>query len=578
MRCLLGEELAKLKRSSAESVDHAEYSTAEDAYLHVKRKIEDELKSLLIKVKTRGDKCLVLLCGSAGDGKSHLLAHLGHEDPDHPLDQFTIYNDATESEEPDKTSIETIAQRLRDFDDAHCEINDHHMTILAINLGTLNNFISSSYGEEYSRLREYVSNNQIISGFLPDNTYEESSIFQYVSFSDYHLFTLTEDGPRFDYIDALIEKICKGVPENNFYDKYKKCVECENYMLCPIRNNYEFLTDKRCRQYVEYCLLQAEFKDKMILSTRDVLDFIYHCLVPPRQDKMTEGLNSAIDSNVLTAYLKSTLPMLLYDSEGVSPVLTLVGKYDPLKVRNSALDMAAIHVHTLDSVEEEYKQATADTPYQGFTEIKSMDQAGFQPELKQTVFAFMERLEAIKRGFVDKTSGEFNQFLKYLYFQNANKPRKYAEVYRLTRDAVLRWNGSYGDQQICIDDQNERYSVVEQLRLEEYQHSGRPNMTGERIVRYIPFLQIWMKKEDGDERTAHEIDIDYPLYRMLLSVKRGYMPTAYDKNLHTDFNSFVKQMSMLGDKAKRLIIQDKSTGKRMMFEASYGSYGFKVDE
>ena len=45
-------------------------------YMHVERTIQLELEKLLIDVKKDGKPSLILLCGSVGDGKSHLLAFM----------------------------------------------------------------------------------------------------------------------------------------------------------------------------------------------------------------------------------------------------------------------------------------------------------------------------------------------------------------------------------------------------------------------------------------------------------------------------------------------------------------------
>ncbi len=86
-------------------------------------------------------KCLVLLCGSAGDGKSHLISYLKNSDPEGLLADYEPYNDATESSEPTLTSIDTLSEKLAPFNDDNYLLNDGKKMIVAINLGTLNNFI-----------------------------------------------------------------------------------------------------------------------------------------------------------------------------------------------------------------------------------------------------------------------------------------------------------------------------------------------------------------------------------------------------------------------------------------------------
>ena len=80
MACTFIEELSKLRKLSMESVEN----TASFA------PVEDELRTLLRRVNRENKKCLVMLCGSAGDGKSHLMSYLRHADPEGLLNSFEL--------------------------------------------------------------------------------------------------------------------------------------------------------------------------------------------------------------------------------------------------------------------------------------------------------------------------------------------------------------------------------------------------------------------------------------------------------------------------------------------------------
>ena len=153
MACAFIAELSKLRKKSIESVGNVTSFDEFKKYLHVLRPIETELRNLLKKINESNQKTLVLLCGSAGDGKSHLMSYLRHADSEHLLDSFELYNDATESSAPELTFDETLAERLAPFNDENYQINDHYKMIMAINLGTLNNFIESERGQNFSALK-----------------------------------------------------------------------------------------------------------------------------------------------------------------------------------------------------------------------------------------------------------------------------------------------------------------------------------------------------------------------------------------------------------------------------------------
>lgn len=69
MTCNFISVLSKLRKLSMESVENTASFDAFKKYLHVLRPVESDLRNLLSKVNTVNKKTLVLLCGSAGDGK-----------------------------------------------------------------------------------------------------------------------------------------------------------------------------------------------------------------------------------------------------------------------------------------------------------------------------------------------------------------------------------------------------------------------------------------------------------------------------------------------------------------------------
>ena len=155
--CALVDQLAHLRKSSIDSIDNEKVFNDFKKYMHVHRNIEDDIKIRLRKINASGKKTLFLLCGSAGDGKSHMLSYLLNYDQENLLKNFRVHNDATESNGPQKTAIETLNEVLDDFSDENLNLPGQNM-ILAINLGVLNNFIDSEFSKRYSKLREYVLN------------------------------------------------------------------------------------------------------------------------------------------------------------------------------------------------------------------------------------------------------------------------------------------------------------------------------------------------------------------------------------------------------------------------------------
>ena len=284
MVCSFVEELSKLRKLSIESVENTDSFTSFKKYLHVVRPVEDELRLLLKRVNEENKKCLVMLCGSAGDGKSHLMSYLRHVDSEDLLNSFEVYNDATESSAPTMTSIDTLSEKLAPFSDVNSSNDDGYKMILAINLGTLNNFIDSEKGKSFSNLKKYVETNEIFSSYAQQYTYQENSVFQHVSFADYQVFTLKEDGVGTDFLVTLIGKVFLPDDENPFYQAYKKNDNCTLCQRCPVRHNFEFLSHPEHQNAVIRKIIETVIKDKAIVSTRDILNLLYDIMVHPEFD------------------------------------------------------------------------------------------------------------------------------------------------------------------------------------------------------------------------------------------------------------------------------------------------------
>lgn len=200
MNCEFVSTLYRLRKSSDDAVDDIDDFSDFKRYLHVVRPVEEKLKKLLRQANANDKKRLVLLCGSSGDGKSHLMSYLKNADDEHLLENYYLYNDATASDAPQLTSSETLAKELKAFSDENVDIQDGSKMILAINLVILTNFIESEEGKQYSKLYAFVKNNGVLS-ISGGWQFDDNSVFQYVSFSDYQIFTLENGKINTEYID-----------------------------------------------------------------------------------------------------------------------------------------------------------------------------------------------------------------------------------------------------------------------------------------------------------------------------------------------------------------------------------------
>jgi len=579
MACSFIAELSKLRKLSVESVENTNSFDDFKRYMHVLRPVETELRKLLVDVNDSNHKTLVLLCGSAGDGKSHLLSYLRNADQEHLLDSYEVYNDATESSAPQLTSIDTLSEKLAPLNDQNYTTDDGFKMILAINLGTLNNFIESEKGKNFSALKKYVEDKEIFSSFVRDDSYQTGSVFQHISFSDYQIFTLSENGVETDYLEELIGKIFQDQEANPFFKAFKENSNCSLCQKCPVRHNYQFLSNPIHQKALIKKIIEVVIKDKEIVSTRDILNLLYDILVHPDFDYAKMCQVATNDTQYLSEYIRYTTPMLLYEYDDISPLVNSIRRHDILKIRQADLDVDMTRFHALENIHDIFSSATDGTPYAVLNDTTNIaDLGGIKADLKKLVYRFIIRIKDLK-GELPPTKQEklFDEYIQYLFYQNSGQEKKLSKLYEATKKAIMNWDGQFDSDTICIDDSNEKFWVLEQLLLKPSIYSNRPSANSV-VQRFSPTVKLRFRKDSDSNLETAEISMDYSLFEMISAMKEGYRPTVQDKNQHTDFVSFIQRVIEFGNKATRIVLipKEQEHDYRVVFEKTDFGYEFKV--
>lgn len=568
--CRFLDELNRLRKSSSDSIDNIERFDNFKRYMHVTRNVEEDLKEILASVNNSGKKTLILLCGSSGDGKSHLLSYLKNEE--RLLDDYSVYNDATESSAPSKTAIETLNEVLIDFADENIDSEGKNI-ILAINLGVLSNFIESSYGENYQLLLQYVKKNNILTTAVNHNGYIKDSSFQHVNFSDYHMYTLSDGGAEPGYILQILNKVFAKIEKNPFFSTFQKfCQTCPLAQKCPVKHNYEFLMDEQVQKYIANSLVEVTIKEKEILTTREILNYIYDILVAHKFSYKAISNASTTTATFLKEYLEDITPVLMFDYADMSLLLNQLGKYDPLLVRSESADELAIFYYVASDVSSEIKRILDDTPYAVvLNQQGTMDKLNDDKILKAQIFNILVRIEAIK-GTV-KADEVYNQYIKDLYYYNLGEIPKLAQMYDLVEKAVIQWCGCESGSTICLDESHEGFTLYEDIKFEPYLDDMDAKKYATTLEQFIPFIVV--KFENQKTKDIIALDIDYSLYELLYKLKQGYVQTADDRNNHADFISFIEKILKTGSAEENILVVSED-GRKASIERTKFGYRFKV--
>lgn len=542
-------ELSKLSASSKEVVESLEEMDYFKQYMHVDRTIQDQLLDM-IKKSSQVEGCqLILLCGSVGDGKSHLLSYLKSKSKG-LLDEFEFHNDATESSDPKLDEIQTLLKVLEDFSDENINKSNKKL-ILAINLGVLNNFIESEeVKSNYTLLKRFIDDSKV---FEQDDISEnyESDKFKLVSFGDYSFYELTQYGPKSDYINNILQKVVSKEYGNIFNKAY--LLDKENGLYNSMMVNYEMLSLDSVRKQVVNLLIKSLVKSKKILSTRDLLIFIYDLLVPSKFEK-----------NKIT--LLDLIPNKIFISRESGEFLKIISYEDPINLRSSYLDKLLITLNTANNIEmflETYfdKEILEQfgRVFEIYKELNRYSNDAFQIIIR---FVFMiGKNEDINKDIY------YDKYVQDLYFFNKGELSQYKDLFKKVKFLVYNWNGFAGDNYIYLNKYLNKFNIAEKVYIKESKKGSCSRNSKEVLERFKKNIVIAFKCNDKEET----LEIDYQLYEKIEQMQEGYCCTRNDKEKLVRFVEFMQRIILHGNMDEEVIIKEKSTKNTFVLE--YNDFG-----
>lgn len=568
-KCLI-QELSRLKESSKEAVEGLGEFTPFKRYMHIEREAQKELQNLIFKANESSKAQLILVCGSVGDGKSHIISYFNNNYPD-VMKNFILHNDATESLEPNKTSMDTLNEVLDSFSDENIEESNEKF-ILAINLGTLNNFIDSQYGKRFSILKKYVQDKKILEPSIDNSSFDEDSSFQFVNFSDYHIFTLKDGKVHSSYIEALITKIIDSSEYNIFYKSYKKnCIQCSSCNCCPIKANYELLSNENVQKSIVELLVQCIIKNKIIISTRALLNFMYELIVPRSYiDVNSPVFKKKIYTLNNSDYIKSLMPNIIFDHKELSNIFESLNILDPLNVRNQKVDDFIIEFNNSIDILPYFKEYI-DYPKGYIDKVNNIDfQETEDRKIRYELLKLFIRSYYVcgKGNIFSLKDSVYENYIEGLYFWNRGDKPKLKHLYDNVKNGIIKWNGEADRDKINIfmGKNQIKYKVSEDLQL-KVDTSNLPKNDETDIKKFITTLKLKYKSEKLGK--AYEIDIDFSLYQLLIQVINGYRPNKKDKNQFIKFIEFINKLEETGSQNEKLIFTEKNRDFNKKYKLEY---------
>lgn len=331
------------------------------------------------------------------------------------------------------------------------------------------------------------------------------------------------------------------------------------------------MMEEKRQEYVAALLVETVIKDKVILTTREILNFIYNIIVS--QDfSYTEIQKSLVDDFAyLKKFLKQITPALLFDSTDVTTLMNMLNKYDPLRARSERADEIAISYYVSSDIGKEIEKTFRNVPYGNILCDASMI-AKFNVDklLKSILYNLMVRIDAFDNNIIEDEV--YKNYLSDLFLYNAGKGKKLAGLYGMVEKALTQWCGSNEDGNLCLDDKHDGFSLYEAVEFNENIDQVPETTDESELQRFIPSV---VASFYGNNDEVINLDIDYSLYELLSRLNVGYIQTANDRNNHADFISFVDRILQTGQFTKSVSITS-SDGKKATITAGKFGYKFKV--
>ena len=526
----------KLRQGSSQAVQNGHSFNDLEKYLHVKRNVEGYLVKLMEDIDAIGHG-LILLIGSAGDGKSHLMSSIKQDYPA-LAERFHFYNDATESYSPNYSSIETLKKVLASFQDELIDSSTEKL-VIAINLGKLNAFIDDEYNKHhYTKLIELVSclfDNDL---HTTSNTIQDGPI-RFIDFSCQQIFEMEFDsGKEYPvtsiFLRKLLEKITRPASNNPFYLAYNNSVVDGTHD--PIVVNYRILQWKATQSTIIRLIIESIVRFKLIVTPRDFLDFI-SCIIV---------YNGIEEYKPRVDYFKALLPSLLFENTG-NNILESISKLDPLKFSSTEHNQALATLFTSSEPPADY--LTDDLKDLGlYDKIKSYYENNGKDSSNLTKFLF--RLKHLKSYHSESVI--YKSFINYLVgyykrdFQNSILP-----LYELVNTAIPRHYGAYDSTTdlVPLNIQGSRFrlyaSVVkeEDFQCPEY-NAENPNSFN---------LYMVLNWVSGGVRIT--LKLDYQQFEYLASLNQGRLSLNYEGDRNHDFSRFIHELVKCSSADKKVMIK-----------------------
>lgn len=477
-------------------------------YLYVKTQIEKDFEKTLDDVLD-GEKRIIFLCGSSGDGKSEILTRYSKKEKYN--DKVKFHLDATHSLKPRETAIERLDIIFDEYDSNNLTL------VVGINTGMLANYAHAGNNSKIQKLIiKYLENSN-----LSYNEYNYK--IDFLDFKKYSSFEFSNNKLISEFFSKFYNKLISEEPENILYKKYSELSDK------PINAvNYSFLKDLKIEKKLTELIFSVRLMDDQFITTRSLLDFFY-CLLASKK------------------YIFETL-----FEGGDNEILDKMKKFDPIQIRTKKIDsfIMAIKMGIIDEKLEEY--------------LIDLNDIGIYIDFRKDVnnlirlfFVLQDTDFSNNYHKIFSKDFELNDLKNYkelwLAHNNLNDKSEFKKLNKFYTDKLVRAINKYNSRDISGINLDEfllniygDFKILTKIEL-KIDKKSLSNINNKNIdILKCPILVNDKKKMD--------INLSINLFKLIEMINDGYQPNRNDKNTVVMLDYIIEELRELLIDSDELIV------------------------
>ena len=522
----------RLSQGSKQSVQNGQDLDAFNQYLHVKRPIEKAVRKEMDEIRAQNGG-LLLLVGSAGDGKSHMIASLKKDYPD-----FKYRNDASESPAPRMEAREYLKQCLEDFNNESIATTNTKLMV-AINMGKLSEFIDEEGVKD--RFHDLVACAKTL--FDEDNLHhEQTERIRIVSFGNHQIFELypekKEEYPvDSEFIRTVLQKITQPSEENVFYKAYKESTPIGTD-YDPAYINYELLCIPAIQDAIIKFLIEAIIRYKLLLTPRELFDFVYRIVVPDTINEFKKNDH----------FFSSLMPSLLFGG-GESRILKSITLLDPLKQGCIDHNNKLSNLFTTVEIPDNIKYVLQGKVHQSFFDTLTQFYRNNRNDV-DNISKLIFRLEHLLNYHSE--SEEYREFLDVLCGYYNKDTERIEKLYENIICCIPHYYGSYtnDDHIVPLNIQGKDYKLFVNCKdLTPVWNPDDVDFNPENRNQFV--IEIMTRWEVKSPLT---LKVEYQLYEDLCKICKGKLTLATERDHNLLFRRFISELVLQTDFQNSILI------------------------